>query len=98
MTVSVKVRNTGKRAGAEVVQLYAGEDNPTVLRPVKELKGFRKVWLEPGETKTVEFELTAADLAFWDDVSHSWKTNPGTYTLSLGTSSRDISHTLKVRL
>lgn len=98
VTVSVKVRNTGKRAGAEVVQLYAGEDSPTVLRPVKELKGFRKVWLEPGETRTVEFELTAADLAFWDDVSHSWKTNPGTYTLSLGTSSRDISHTLKVRL
>ncbi len=96
--ISVKVKNTGKRAGAEVVQLYAGEDKPTVLRPVKELKGFRKVWLEPGETRTVEFELKAADLAFWDDVTHGWKTNPGVYTLSLGTSSRDISHTLKVRL
>ncbi len=95
--VSVTVRNTGSVEGTEVVQLYVGENNPTVVRPVKELKGFQRVTLAPGEKKTVTFELKASDLAFWDETTHAWKTNPGDYTISLGTSSADIAHTLTVK-
>ncbi len=95
--VSVTVQNTGAVAGAEVVQLYVGENNPTVVRPVKELKGFRRVTLAPGEKKVVTFELSASDLAFWDEESHAWKTNAGDYTISLGTSSADIAHVLTLK-
>ncbi len=95
--VSVTVQNTGMMAGTEVVQLYVGENNPSVIRPVKELKGFQRVTLVPGEKKTVVFELKASDLAFWDETTHAWKTNAGDYTISLGTSSADIVHTLNLR-
>ncbi len=92
--VSVTLANTGDRDGAEVVQLYVSEDNPTVLRPKKELKAFRKVQLAAGGRATVELEIDRADLAFWDDTLHDWNTNPGAYTLSIGTSSADIALTL----
>ncbi len=95
--VSVTVQNTGAVAGTEVVQLYVGENNPTVVRPIKELKGFQRVTLAPGEKKTVTFELKTSDLAFWDDTAHAWKTNAGEYTVSLGTSSADIAHTMTLK-
>lgn len=91
---TVVLTNTGERKGSEVVQLYVREDNPTLLRPVKELKRFDKIALSPGEKRIVEFELTKQDFAFWDEQSHGWKVNPGRYTIMLGTSSKAIEHSL----
>ena len=96
LKVTVKLANTGAMAGAEVVQLYVQENNPTVLRPKKELKAFKKVHLEPGKSTTVEFELQHKDLAFWNDKTHAWEVNKGTYTLHIGNSSANISQTLTV--
>lgn len=98
ITVKVNLTNTGSREGAEVVQVYIGEDNPSVLRPVKELKGLRKVAVEPGKTKTVEFEIDRNELAFWNDKTRGWQVNPGNYTLSIGTSASDIAFTLPFRI
>ena len=94
--VTVRVANTGKRAGAEVVQLYVSENNPTVLRPKKELKAFKKVHLEAGEKSTVTFELNHSDLAFWNDKTHAWEVNKGAYTLHIGNSSAHIAATCEV--
>lgn len=90
LKIAIEVRNTGSREGAEVVQLYVGENNPTVLRPKKELKAFRKVTLAPNQKKVVVFELDRSALAFWDDKAHEWHVNAGEYTVSLGTSSANI--------
>ncbi len=95
--VSVTVTNTGTVEGTEVVQLYVGENNPTVIRPVKELKGFRRVTLAPGEKQVVVFELKHSDLAFWDEQAHAWKANAGDYTVFVGTSSADIRAQLTVK-
>ena len=96
LKVTVRLENTGKMAGAEVVQLYVQENNPTVLRPKKELKAFKKVHLEPGKHTTVEFELNHKDLAFWNDKTHAWEVNKGTYTIHIGNSSANIAQTLTV--
>ena len=69
------VYNTGSQKGAEVIQLYLKENQPSVLRPEKELKRFKKIFLNSGENQTVEFEITPEDLAFWDDEMHDWKVN-----------------------
>ncbi|MDE6653411.1 MAG: fibronectin type III-like domain-contianing protein, partial [Muribaculaceae bacterium] len=92
--VSVPVKNIGNFAGKEVVQLYVGDDKASVLRPVKELKHFSKVALEPGEEKTVTFTVTPDDLKFYDDVKGEWVVEPGKFTLYIGASSADIRHTL----
>ena len=89
-TVKVTLTNTGKREGAEVVQLYVTEQNPTVERPKKELKAFKKVTLAPGTSTEITFEVAHKDLAFWNTKSHKWQVNPGNYTVSLGTSSAHI--------
>ena len=94
--VTVRLENTGKMAGAEVVQLYVRENNPTVLRPKKELKAFKKVHLEPGKSTTVEFELKHSDLAFWNDKTHAWTVNKGAYTIHIGNSSANIAATCEV--
>ncbi len=86
--VSVDVTNTGKRAGAEVVQLYIRDLVSSVTRPVKELKGFRKVWLEPGETTTVKLDITPALLSFFD-VNMKYVVEPGDFEIMVGNSSRD---------
>ncbi len=86
--VSVDVTNTGKRAGAEVVQLYIRDLVSSVTRPVKELKGFRKVWLEPGETTTVTLDITPALLSFYD-VNMKYVVEPGEFAIMVGNSSRD---------
>ncbi len=96
LKVTVRLENTGKMAGAEVVQLYVQENNPTVLRPKKELKAFKKVHLEAGKSTTVELELNHKDLAFWNDKTHAWEVNKGTYTIHIGNSSANISQTLTV--
>ena len=96
LKVTVKLSNTGKMAGAEVVQLYVSENNPTVLRPKKELKAFKKVHLEPGKSTTVTFEVKHSDLAFWNDKTHAWDVNKGSYTIHIGNSSANIAQTLTV--
>jgi beta-glucosidase len=91
LQVSLQVRNSGKRPGKETVQLYVGDAATTdVVRPVKELKAFEKVALAPGETRTVRFTLSPADLAYYDETAHRWVSTPGTYHLFIGSSSRDL--------
>jgi len=90
LTVEVKVKNTGRRAGAEVVQLYVRDLVGSVTRPVKELKDFAKVELEPGEERTVRFKLTADDLAFYT-ARKRWEAEPGEFAVFVGTSSADVS-------
>jgi len=85
--VSVQVRNIGAVSGAEVVQLYVAPPQDGVHRPLRELKGFARVELAPGETKTVTFELDDRSFAIWDD---GWKIPGGIYTVQIGASSRDI--------
>ena len=68
LTITANLTNTGKYAGTEVVQLYVRDKVGSVTRPVKELKGFQRIALQPGETKTVTFELPISDLAFWNIV------------------------------
>lgn len=95
--VSVDVANTGRRAGDEVVQLYVRDDEATVTRPVLELKHFQRVTLQPGERRTVNFDLKPNDLAFWNVDMHRI-VEPGTFTLSAGNSSTQLkTATLIVR-
>ena len=86
-TVSVKIRNTGMVRGAEVVQLYIAPPESGLFRPARELKGFSKVELDPGESVTVRFGLDDRSFAVWAD---GWKVPSGTYTVQIGASSRDI--------
>ena len=86
--VLVDVTNTGKRKGAEVVQLYIRDLVSSATRPTKELKGFKKVWLEPGESTTVTFDITPAHLSFYD-VDMDYVVEPGDFELMIGNSSRD---------
>lgn len=90
VTVSVTVTNTGKVAGAEVVQLYLHDKEASVERPQKELKGFTKVVLQPGESKTVELLLTTRDLSFWDIKTSDWLAESGEFEIMLGASVADI--------
>ena len=90
LKVSIDITNTGKVAGKEVVQLYIGDEEAYLDRPVKELKGFKKVHLEPGETKTVEFVIEPDMLKFFDDAKHEWVLEKGKFTAYVGASSQDI--------
>lgn len=90
------IRNTGSVYGAEVAQLYASDPVCSVLRPEKELKAFEKIFLKPGETKTVEMQIKVADLAFYDETKKDWNTEAGEYILQLGNSSRDIFKKVKI--
>jgi beta-glucosidase len=92
--VSVEVKNTGIKAGAEVVQMYIRDDFSSVTRPVKELKGFKKIWLNPGQTQTVTFNITPELLAFYD-VNMNWVVEPGDFTIMVGTS---LDNTNSVKL
>ena len=96
VTVSVEVKNTGSRRGAEVVQLYIRDDYSSVTRPVKELKGFKKIWLEPGQSQTVSFVINKEMLSFYD-TNMKWVAEPGDFTLMVGTAS-DKTENLKFSL
>lgn len=98
LTLSVPVTNTGKVAGAEVVQLYISDPSCSVSRPEKELKGFEKVYLEPGETKVVKISFSEEALKFFDESSHSWVDEKGEFIASVGSASDDIRCTLSFRL
>jgi beta-glucosidase len=86
--VLVDVTNNGKRAGSEVVQMYVRDRVSSVTRPVKELKGFRKIWLEPGETQTVKIDIDTESLAFYD-LKMEYAVEPGEFEIMVGTSSRN---------
>ena len=90
LTVSVTVTNTGDRAGKEVVQLYVGSTNSSVRRPVRELKRFAKVALNPGESREVTFTLDAHAFAYYEVKIHDFYVESGEYVISVGSSSRDI--------
>jgi beta-glucosidase len=98
LTVEFTVKNTGHVAGAEVAQLYVHDIKASVERPVKELKGFRKVFLNPGESKKVQITLTPKDFAFWDVNKKDWNAEPGEFTILVGSSSNDIKKIAKVIL
>ena len=90
LSVSVDVTNTGDVAGKEVIQLYIGDNEASVARPVKELKGFRKIALEPGQKQTVTFEITPEMLKFFDADKHEWVLEKGKFTAFIGAASDDI--------
>ena len=90
LTVSVKVKNTGKRSGSEVVQLYISDLKSSLPRPVKELKGFKKIQLNAGEEQKVSFTISKEELSFYDDTKHSWIAEPGMFEAIVGASSTDI--------
>jgi beta-glucosidase len=95
-TVSVTVENTGGRSGAEVVQLYVATPGKAVPRPIKELKGFARVDLAPGEQRRVSMDLPRQALAYWDTAGSAWRVEAGSHGLLLGASSRDIRHELSL--
>ena len=88
--VSLTVRNTGKRAGGEVVQLYVHDGHSKIDRPAHELKGFKRVELKPGESQTVAFTLGRDALSYWSPETKTWVADPGTFEIQVGASSRDI--------
>ncbi|AKJ01212.1 beta-glucosidase [Archangium gephyra] len=90
LTVTLEVTNTGARAGQEVVQLYVRDEKASLPRPEKELKGFLKVALEPGETKTVTLTLGMRALAYFDDARAAWVAEAGRFEVLVGSSSRDL--------
>lgn len=90
LTVHVNITNTGAVAGKEVVQLYVHDLDHPINRPYKELKGFAKVFLQPGETKTVAMHLTARDLSYWSEELGDWYTPSGNYQILIGHASDEI--------
>jgi beta-glucosidase len=90
VSVQVKIKNTGRRTGKEVVQLYVHEQRAQVVRPEKELKGFVKVALQPGEEKILGFQLEKRDFAYYDAKRHDWVVSPGKFDILIGASSQDL--------
>ena len=95
---TVSVKNTGSVAGAEVVQLYVSDKKASVDRPLKELKAFRKVFLQPGESREVKLSIGSDALSFYDEATGSWKAEPGQFEALIGTASDRISSKLKFLL
>lgn len=98
VTFTVKVKNTGKRAGSEIVQLYISDLKSSLPRPVKELKGFEKIALQPGEEKTVSFTVDKTALSFFDADKHDWVAEPGAFEALIGASSTAIKTKVKFTL
>jgi beta-glucosidase len=94
LEVSVDIANTGARTGDEVVQLYVRFPQSKVERPRKQLKGFQRITVEPGQTTAATINLRASDLAYWDVDSHAWVVESGPVELLVGNSSRDEDLTL----
>ncbi len=90
LDVLIDVRNSGRRAGDEVVQLYVRDVEASVKRPAKQLIGFERISLRPGETKTVSFSISPERLAFWDENTKAWIVEPGAFEVMVGGSSADI--------
>lgn len=90
INIAVKVKNTGRVEGKEIVQLYIGDETCSVFRPVKELKAFQKIKLLPGETKEVTFSLTPEALKFFDEAEQAWVAEPGKFKVYLAASETDV--------
>ena len=90
LTVTVTVKNTGSRAGKAVAQLYVGDVESDAIRPLRELKGFAKVALEPGESRDVTFTLNKRSFASWNEKIHDWHVESGDFTIQVGASSREL--------
>jgi beta-glucosidase len=88
--VSLSLRNSGSRAGAEIVELYVHDGHSSVDRPIKELKGFRRVELAPGETKAIRFTLDLSAFAYYSTAKKDWVAEPGEFQILVGASSQDI--------
>lgn len=88
--LTAEVKNTGHREGADVVQLYVGQDHPSLPTPPRKLAGYERVNLLPGETKTVHFWVSGSTLAYWHQGTNQWSTDPGNYHVWVGESSRDL--------
>ena len=88
--VAVDIQNTGSRRGAEIAQLYVHDETPKIDRPEQELKGFARLELAPGETKTAKYHLDRSSFAYYDEAAHDWALPPGLFTIKVGASSRDI--------
>ena len=98
LTITLPVTNTGSREGSEVIQLYISDLQSSLPRPVKELKGFSKVKLAPGETREVTFTIGKEALSFFDDTRHEWVTEPGKFEALVGASSTDIRNRVAFEL
>jgi beta-glucosidase len=99
VTVTAEVRNTGKRAGAEVAQLYVGDPSSAAApEPPNQLQGFAKVELAPGQRTRVTFTLPAQAFSYWDSTAHAWRVAGGAYQIRVGDSSRDLPLTATVHL
>jgi len=98
LTVSVDVTNTGPRAGQEIVQMYVQDVASRLARPPKELKGFAKVALGPGDTTTVTLTIDKQALAYWDDARQAWVAEAGEFAALVGSSSQDIRARATCRL
>lgn len=95
LTITVPITNTGSIEGKETVQLYVHDEKSSLPRPLKELKGFKKVNIAPGTTVEVDFTLTPDDLKFFDDNQHKWIAEPGKFKVLIGSSSTDIRNTVQ---
>ena len=98
LTITLPVTNTGSREGSEVIQLYISDLKSSLPRPVKELKGFSKVKLAPGETREVTFTIGKEALSFFDDARHEWVAEPGKFEAWIGASSTDILNKVAFKL
>jgi beta-glucosidase len=98
LEVSVTVKNVGDHYGKEVVQLYIGKQDSKVIRPVKELKGFEKIGLQPGEADTVRFELNQRDFSYYNPAAGRWVAEAGNYEIMIGSSSEDIYRSIQIEV
>jgi beta-glucosidase len=97
-SVSLEIENTGSRPGGETIQLYITDADCSVLRPAKELKAFKKVFLKQGEKTVVRFDITASQFLFYSEEKKQWIAEPGKFTVSIGSSSRDIRLQTELKL
>lgn len=92
----VKIKNTGAVAGQQVLQLYIGAPSSPTPRPLKELHGFEKIFLQPGEEQEIRIPVDKYATSFWDEIESMWKSEAGTYDVLVGTSSQEILGTGKL--
>ena len=99
ISVSLQIRNTGKRIGKEVVQVYVSKSNSTIDRPLQELKAFTKSGaLEPNAKEELQINIAVSDIRYWDEAKNDWALEKGSYTVKLGSSSRDIRQVYEIEL
>ena len=98
ITIKLPVKNTGKIDGSEVVQLYLSQVNPTEDRPEKELKSFKKIFVESGKTQEAVLSISSQDFEYYSNKSKGWKLEPGMYKISVGNSSQNINEVVQVKV